>query len=290
MGGADTLYSQNYACPDCGISLEELEPRAFSFNNPYGACPTCTGLGELFRVDPELVVPDKRLSLSEGAISVSGWNSSSSGTIAHMYLSALCRHFEKKLGTPVSMDTPFADLPAEVQKAILYGCPDKMEVVYEKEFAGGRFLADFEGIVNNLERRYRESTSDWSKGEIEGYMSRTPCPACHGKRLKPESLAVTVGGLNIAQLSDLSVKEALRFLRGLTFTPGQAIIAQQILHELDARLTFLMNVGLGYLTLSRAAGSLSGGESQRIRLATQIGSGLVGVLYILATSGTTGGC
>ena len=281
VGGADTLYSQNYACPDCGISLEELEPRAFSFNNPYGACPTCTGLGELFRVDPELVVPDKRLSLSEGAISVSGWNSSSSGTIAHMYLSALCRHFEKKLGTPVSMDMPFADLPQEVQHAILYGCPDKMEVVYEKEFAGGRFLADFEGIVNNLERRYRESTSDWSKGEIEGYMSRTPCPACHGKRLKPESLAVTVGGLNIAQLSDLSVKEALRFLRGLTFTPGQAIIAQQILHELDARLTFLMNVGLGYLTLSRAAGSLSGGESQRIRLATQIGSGLVGVLYIL---------
>ena len=249
VGGADTLYSQNYACPDCGISLEELEP--------------------------------KRLSLSEGAISVSGWNSSSAGTIAHMYLSALCRHFEKQLGVPVSMDTPFGDLPTEVQKAILYGCPDKMEVVYEKEFAGGRFLSDFEGIVNNLERRYRESTSDWSKGEIEGYMSRTPCPACHGRRLKPESLAVTVGGLNIAELSDLSVKEALRFLRGLTFTPSQAIIAQQILHELDARLTFLLNVGLGYLTLSRAAGSLSGGESQRIRLATQIGSGLVGVLYIL---------
>ncbi len=281
VGGSDTLYSQNYACPDCGISLEELEPRAFSFNNPYGACPTCTGLGELFRVDPELVVPNKRLSLSEGAISVSGWNSSSSGTIAHMYLSALCRHFEKKLGIPVAMDTPFGDLPQEVQKAILYGCPDKMEVVYEKEFAGGRFLSDFEGIVNNLERRYRESTSDWSKGEIEGYMSRTPCPACRGRRLKPESLAVTVGGLNVADLCDLSVKESLRFLRSLTFTPGQAIIAQQILHELDVRLTFLLNVGLGYLTLSRAAGSLSGGESQRIRLATQIGSGLVGVLYIL---------
>ena len=281
VGGADTLYSQNYACPDCGISLEELEPRAFSFNNPYGACPTCTGLGELFRVDPELVVPDKRLSLSEGAISVSGWNSSSAGTIAHMYLSALCRHFEKQLGVPVSMDTPFGELPQKVQQAILYGCPDKMEVVYEKEFAGGRFLSDFEGIVNNLERRYRESTSDWSKGEIEGYMSRTPCPACHGRRLKPESLAVTVGGLNIAELSDLSVKEALRFLRGLEFSPSQQIIAQQILHELDARLTFLLNVGLGYLTLSRAAGSLSGGESQRIRLATQIGSGLVGVLYIL---------
>ena len=281
IGGGDTLYSQNYACPDCGISLEELEPRAFSFNNPYGACPTCTGLGELFRVDPDLVVPDKRLSLSEGAISVSGWNSANGGTIAHMYLSALCRHFQEKLGQSVTMDTPFGDLPQEVQKAILYGCPDKMEVVYEKEFAGGRFLSDFEGIVNNLERRYRESTSDWSKGEIEGYMSRTPCPACHGRRLKPESLAVTVGGLNIAELSDLSVKEALRFLRALTFTPSQQIIAQQILHELDARLTFLLNVGLGYLTLSRAAGSLSGGESQRIRLATQIGSGLVGVLYIL---------
>ena len=281
VGGKDTLYSQNYACPDCGISLEELEPRAFSFNNPYGACPHCTGLGELFRVDPDLVVPDTSLSLSGGAIAVSGWNSASTGTIAHMYLGALCRHFEKKLGTPVSMDMPFEQLPKEVQQAILYGCSEKMEVVYEREFAGGRFLSEFEGIINNLERRYKESTSDWSKGEIEGYMSRIPCPVCNGRRLKPESLAVTVGDKNIAEFSDLSVRESLRFIDGLSFTPSQQIIAQQIVHELNARLSFLENVGLGYLTLSRGAATLSGGESQRIRLATQIGSGLVGVLYIL---------
>ena len=273
--GEEMLFSQNYACPDCGIALEELAPRAFSFNNPFGACPTCAGLGEQMKIDPTLVVPDESLSLNEGAIRAPGWKSGNNNVFSDMYYEAIANRFG------FSMDTPFADLPKAGRDALLYGTREKMEVRYERDFGGGHFLATFEGIVPNMERRYRESQSDWAKADIESYMAHIPCPDCHGKRLKPTSLAVTVGGKNIADLCEMNVKSAREFLRGLKLNPTQQTIAAAILKELDARLGFLVNVGLNYLTLSRAAATLSGGESQRIRLATQIGSGLVGVLYIL---------
>ena len=274
--GEEMLFSQNYACPDCGISIEELTPRMFSFNNPFGACPTCSGLGTLLKVDPELVIPDGKLSLAQGCVNVMGWNSGSKGTIAAMYFDALTKHYG------VSMKTPYEELPKEVRDAILYGTgKDKLHIAYKKEFGSGSFDAPFEGIAVNMERRYRESTSDYSKQEIERFMTQTPCPDCKGKRLKRESLAVTVGDCNIADLSDLPVRGAREFLGNLQLGKTQAMIAEQILKEIDARLGFLVNVGLDYLTLSRSAVSLSGGEAQRIRLATQIGSGLMGVLYIL---------
>ena len=276
VDGEEMLFSQNYACPDCGISIEELTPRMFSFNNPYGACPTCSGLGTLLKIDPDLVIPDGKLSLAQGCVNVMGWNSGSKGTIAAMYFEALTKHYG------VSMKTPYEELPKEVQNAILYGTgKDKLHIAYKKEFGSGSFDAPFEGIATNMERRYRESTSDYSKQEIERFMTQTPCPDCKGKRLKRESLAVTVGDCNIADLSDLPVRGARDFLRELELGKTQAMIAEQILKEIDARLGFLVNVGLDYLTLSRSAVSLSGGEAQRIRLATQIGSGLMGVLYIL---------
>jgi excinuclease ABC subunit A len=276
VDGEEMLFSQNYACPDCGISIEELTPRMFSFNNPYGACPTCSGLGTLLKVDPDLVIPDQKLSLAQGCVNVMGWNSGSKGTIAAMYFDALTKHYG------VSMKTPYEELPKEVQNAILYGTgKDKLHIAYKKEFGSGSFDAPFEGIAVNMERRYRESTSDYSKQEIERFMTQTPCPDCKGKRLKRESLAVTVGDINIADLSDLPVRSARDFLHDLKLGKTQAMIAEQILKEIDARLGFLVNVGLDYLTLSRSAVSLSGGEAQRIRLATQIGSGLMGVLYIL---------
>ena len=276
VDGEEMLFSQNYACPDCGISIEELTPRMFSFNNPYGACPTCSGLGTLLKIDPDLVIPDGKLSLAQGCVNVMGWNSGSKGTIAAMYFEALTKHYG------VSMRTPYEELPKEVQSAILYGTgKDKLHIAYKKEFGSGSFDAPFEGIAVNMERRYRESTSDYSKQEIERFMTQTPCPDCKGKRLKRESLAVTVGDINIADLSDLPVRSARDFLRELKLGKTQAMIAEQILKEIDARLGFLVNVGLDYLTLSRSAVSLSGGEAQRIRLATQIGSGLMGVLYIL---------
>ena len=276
VGGEDMLFSQNYACPDCGIDLEELVPRMFSFNNPYGACPNCSGLGTLKKIDPALVIPDTGLSLSQGAVSLTGWNSANSGSIAGMYFAAICSHFG------VSMDTPFRDLPEHVRHAILYGTgEEKIHVKYQKEFGSGTFDAPFEGIIPNLERRYEETNSDWSRNDLEQYMAEVTCPVCGGRRLKPEVLAVTVGGLNIAELSDQSVRTTRSFLRNLELTPTQKIISAQIMKELDARLGFLLNVGLDYLTLSRAASTLSGGEAQRIRLATQIGSGLMGVLYIL---------
>ena len=276
VGERELLFSQNYACPDCGISMEELTPRLFSFNNPFGACSHCSGLGVQMKVDPALVIPNTALSLRQGAVEVTGWNSAAKGSIAAMYFEALTEHFG------VSMDTPFRDLPKEVQNAIFYGTGEtRLHVAYTKEFGSGSFDTPFEGIIPNLERRYRESQSDYSKQEIEQYMSATPCPHCGGKRLKPEALAVTVGGMNISALSDLPVKKIRTFLQELTLTPTQQIIAAQIMKELDARLGFLINVGLDYLTLSRAAMTLSGGEAQRIRLATQIGSGLMGVLYIL---------
>ncbi len=274
--GADILFSQNYSCPDCGIDLEELVPRMFSFNNPYGACPNCSGLGTLKRIDPALIVPDTSLSLSEGAISVTGWNSASSGSIAGMYFAAICAHYG------ASMDTPFRDLPEQVRNAILYGTgEEKIHVKYQKEFGSGTFDTPFEGVIPSLERRYAETNSDWSRNDIDQYMSEVTCPVCKGRRLKPEVLAVTVGGLNISELSDQSVRATRTFLKNLELTTTQKIISAQIMKELDARLGFLLNVGLDYLTLSRAASTLSGGEAQRIRLATQIGSGLMGVLYIL---------
>ncbi|MBQ3664109.1 MAG: excinuclease ABC subunit UvrA [Clostridia bacterium] len=276
VGGEDTLFSQNYACPDCGINLEELVPRMFSFNNPYGACPNCSGLGTLKKIDPALVVPDTSLSLSGGAISVTGWNSASSGSIAGMYFAAICSHYG------ASMDTPFKDLPEQVQKAVLYGTgEEKIHIRYQKEFGAGTFDSAFEGVIPNLERRYQETNSDWSRNDLEQYMAEVTCPVCNGRRLKKEVLAVTVGGLNISELSDQSVRTTRTFLKNLELTPTQKIISAQIMKELDARLGFLLNVGLDYLTLSRAASTLSGGEAQRIRLATQIGSGLMGVLYIL---------
>ena len=276
VDGEELLFSQNYACADCGIDMEELTPRMFSFNNPFGACPSCSGLGTLKKIDPALLVPNPALSLAQGAIDVMGWNSGSRGTIAAMYFQALCDHYG------VSMDTPYRELPERVQQAILYGTgAEKLHIHYQKEFGNGTFDAPFEGIAVNMERRHQETSSDYSRQEIEQYMSETPCPVCRGRRLKRESLAVTVGGKNIAALSDMPVRSIREFLAALTLTPTQQMIAAQILKEIDARLGFLINVGLDYLTLSRAAATLSGGEAQRIRLATQIGSGLMGVLYIL---------
>ncbi len=276
VDGPEAMYSRSYACPDCGISMEELTPRLFSFNNPFGACPACSGLGTRMKVDPALIVPDGSLSLNRGAISVTGWDSQAKGSIAYMYLTALAERYGG------SMDTPFDDLPEQMRDAILFGTgSEKVHVHYTKEYGSGTFDTPFEGIVPNLERRYRETQSDWSKQEIEQYMSVDPCPDCGGRRLRPEALAVTLGGKNIAELSDMSVASVRDFIRALELTPTQKMIATQIKKELDSRLGFLVNVGLGYLTLSRAAMTLSGGEAQRIRLATQIGSGLMGVLYIL---------
>ena len=273
--GEELLFSQNYACPDCGIALEELAPRAFSFNNPFGACPTCLGLGEQMKIDPALVVPDDSLSLNEGAIKAPGWRSGSNNVLSDMYYEGLAKHFG------FTLDTPFSDIPEAGRNAILYGTKEKFEVQYERSYGGGHFQSTFEGILPNMERRYREAQSEWAKADIESYMAHIPCPDCKGKRLKPTSLAVTVGGKNISDLCDMNVKQSRAFLKTLVLTPMQQTIAAAILKELDARLGFLVNVGLNYLTLSRAAATLSGGESQRIRLATQIGSGLVGVLYIL---------
>lgn len=274
--GEEFLFSQNYACPDCGISIEELTPRMFSFNSPFGACPECTGLGYMLTIDEQLVVPDPGLSLDDGAISVTGWQSNSKNTIANMYFEAI----EKEYGFTGS--TPWRDIPKEGRDAVLYGTGEKkLHVKYQKEYGSGTFDTPFEGIIPNLTRRYRETQSDWSKQEIEAYMHNTPCPVCGGRRLKPESLAVTVCGLSIADVSEMSIRKAKEFLSNLELSNSESIIAAQIVKELSARLGFLINVGLDYLTLSRPSSSLSGGEAQRIRLATQIGSGLVGVLYIL---------
>ena len=274
--GAETLFSQNYACPECGISIEELTPRMFSFNNPFGACPTCSGLGSLMRLDPALVVPDESLSLAKGAISVTGWQNANGESIASMFFDAIAN----KYGFTLTM--PFRDIPEEGKKAILYGTGgEKLHMQYRREFGAGTLDQPFEGICPNLERRYRETQSEAMKREIESYMSHVPCPDCGGKRLRPESLAVTVGDISIAALNDMTVIGARAFLKGLELTQTERMIAVQIEKELDSRLGFLADVGLDYLTLSRAAASLSGGEAQRIRLATQIGSGLVGVLYIL---------
>ena len=272
----DILFSQNYACEDCGVSIEELTPRMFSFNNPYGACPACTGLGSQLKADPELVVGDPSLSLLDGAITVSGWGNIRSDGISRMYFEALSKKYRFKL------TTPWRELSREARDVILYGTKgEKLELHYDQPRGKGVLHQSFEGICNNIERRYRETQSDASRRELEECMSECPCPACRGKRLKMESLAVTVGGSSIYDFTTLSVVEALRFVEALELTDTQRMIADRILKEIRSRLGFLSSVGLEYLTLSRSAATLSGGESQRIRLATQIGSSLMGVLYIL---------
>jgi excinuclease ABC subunit A len=273
--GEQLLFSQNYACPDHDVSFEELSPRMFSFNNPYGACDKCTGLGTFMRVDPDLVVPDKTLSVRRGAIKASGWYFAEGG-IAQMYFEGLAARYG------FSLDTPFGELSAEAQSILLYGNHgEKIAIRRETDSMQGVYHTDFEGVVNNLERRFRETSSDWMKEEIAGWMTAELCPKCHGERLNELALAVTVGGVNISALTRMSVVQALDFVNRLTLSEKDRMIADQILKEVKERLGFLISVGLEYLTLARSAGSLSGGESQRIRLATQIGSSLMGVLYIL---------
>ena len=276
--GRELTFSQNYSCEDCGVSIEELSPRAFSFNNPYGACPTCTGLGTRLRVDPELIMPNPSLSILGGGIVASGWNNVRGDTISRMYFEALSKKYRFRL------DAPIRDLPEEARKVILYGTGgEKLTLHYDQQRGKGTLYQPFEGVANNLERRYRETQSPAMRAEIEQCMAETPCPDCGGRRLRKEVLAVTVGGMNISEFCDLPVTECLRFLDALEprLTDMQSMIAGRILKEIRSRLGFLQSVGLQYLTLSRAAATLSGGEAQRIRLATQIGSSLMGVLYIL---------
>ena len=274
-GGEEMQFSQSYACPDHGISIDELEPRMFSFNNPFGACERCTGLGTFMRVDPELIIPNKDLSIREGAIKASGWYYAE-GSISEMYYKGL----GKKYG--FTLDTPIREMSAEAVNAILYGTGgERIEMHRENEFGSGRYLNEFEGIVNNLERRFRETSSEWMKEEIATVMNGVECPDCHGKRLKPTSLAVTVGGVNISDLCEMSVRQELNFINDIQLTDQEHRIGDGILKEVRERLGFLQSVGLDYLTLARGASGLSGGESQRIRLATQIGSALTGVLYVL---------
>lgn len=276
IGGDELLFSQNFACPEHGACIDELSPRMFSFNNPFGACPTCTGLGIFLKVDPNLIIPNKKLSIREGAIRASGWSNADSGTIAEMYYLALGKEYG------FTLDTPICDFSNEAYNALLYGTGGKKLKMQRKNVYGtGTYNTEFEGIVNNMERRYKESTSDWARWEIEQVMTACDCPDCKGARLKKESLSVTVGGLNIYELTKLSVTKELDFINTLVLTDREQMIASLILKEIKSRLSFLQNVGLDYLTLSRSAGTLSGGESQRIRLATQIGSSLMGVLYIL---------
>lgn len=269
-------FSQNYACEDCGLSVEELTPRLFSFNNPHGACPTCTGLGMQMLVDPELIMPNPNLSIMDGGITASGWSNIRGDTISKMYFDALARRYHFKLTDPIKK------LPQEAVKAILYGTNgEPLQLHYEKTEGFGVIKREFEGIVNNLERRYKETQSPSMRAEIEECMSEIPCPDCKGRRLKKSALAVTVGGMSIAEFTELSVVDALKFIDSLQLSDKEMLIAERIIKEIKARLGFLQSVGLGYLSLTRTAATLSGGESQRIRLATQIGSSLMGVLYIL---------
>jgi excinuclease ABC subunit A len=276
VDGEEMTFSQNYSCPEHGTSIEELTPRMFSFNNPYGACPKCTGLGVFMSIDPDIVIPNKNLTIREGGIRASGWSYLDGGTIAQMYYEGLARHYG------FSLDVPIYKLPSDVIDVILYGSKgEKIKMTRRNEYGSGTYMVEFEGIVNNLQRRYKETSSEWMREELESYMSQIPCPECGGKRLKPESLAVTVGGINIAEMSQFSVRDALDFINNIKLTERERMIGGRILKEITERLGFLQSVGLDYLSLSRSAGTLSGGESQRIRLATQIGSYLMGVLYIL---------
>ena len=276
LGSEEITFSQSFACPDCGISIEEIEPRMFSFNNPGGACPDCTGIGVKLIFDEALIVPNTELSLKEGAICVNGWNSiGTPGSMSNSLITALA----EKYG--FSMDTPYKDLPPKITKMLMYGDNEIIDVAYNSAGKVKYYPYQFEGIINNLMRRYSETNSDYSKEEYEQYMTNITCPTCGGKRLKPEVLAVTIGGKSISDVTEMSVKNIIRFFDEQEFTQRQLSIGDAILREIKARLNFLSSVGLDYLTLSRTAGTLSGGESQRIRLATQIGSGLMGVLYIL---------
>jgi excinuclease ABC subunit A len=276
IGGQELMFSQNFACIDCGISIEEITPRMFSFNSPFGACPCCNGLGSLQKIDPDLVIPDKSLSILEGAVKAGGWNFENEDSHGRMYLDALAKHYKFDLNTPVEK------LPPKIVDVLLYGTKrEKVKVTYDNHSGSGTFMTSFEGIVNAMERRYKSTQSESMKKYYEGFMSNNICPECGGARLKKESLAVTINELNINQLTNLPTSEVVAFFQKLELTERETMIARQILREVHARLGFLMDVGLGYLTLSRSASTLSGGEAQRIRLATQIGSGLVGVLYIL---------
>lgn len=277
IDGEEMMFSQNYACEQCGVSMEELTPRMFSFNSPFGACEECSGLGFMMKIDPELVVRDKNKSINEGAIAVTGWMAPGiEDSMAAAYYRGLSEHYG------FSLDTPYKDLPDKIKDILLYGSKgEKFKVEFSRSYGQSTYMTDFEGIVNNLQRRHKETNSDWMRAELEGYMSNHPCPSCHGMRLKPQVLAVTVGGKNINEVTDLSIVKAIEFFKSLSLTQKEQTIAEQILKEILERLGFLKNVGLGYLTLSRSAGTLSGGEAQRIRLATQIGSSLMGVLYIL---------
>lgn len=276
IGGEELMFSQNFACPEHGICIDEMSPRVFSFNNPFGACPKCTGLGVFMRVSPNLVIPNKSLSIREGAINASGWSKADSGTIAQMYYQALADEYG------FTLDTPVSKLSKKQLDAILYGTNGKkIKMTRVNEYGSGTYKTDFEGVINNLQRRYDETTSEWSRYEISQVMEECNCPECNGLRLKKSALAVTVGGLNIMEFTKLSVEKELEFIEKLELNEREQMIAKLIIKEIKQRLNFLLSVGLGYLNLSRASGTLSGGESQRIRLATQIGSSLMGVLYIL---------
>ena len=277
IGGEIMSFSQNFACDDCGISLQELTPRLFSFNNPYGACDNCDGLGALSKIDPDLVIADENLSIINGAISATGWaNANKKESMAYMYFTALADYYG------FDVNTPYKDLPKDIQDIILYGTGDtNIPMNYERSYGSGKYSALFEGVITNLERRYNANTYDYVKNDIERYVNDVTCPKCHGARLNDEVLAVTINGVNIYEFTTMSIQKEMDFINSLELTDREKMIGEQILKEIKARLKFLLDVGLDYLSLSRSAGTLSGGEAQRIRLATQIGSGLMGVLYIL---------
>lgn len=276
VGKNELLFSQKFACPEHGTCIEEMAPRSFSFNNPYGSCPRCMGLGTFMRINPDLVIPNKNLSINQGAIIASGWSNADSGTIAQMYYSALAEEYG------FTLDTPIKDFTDEQLNAVLYGTNGKkIKMTRVNAYGSGTYMTEFEGVINNLQRRYNETTSEYSRYEITKVMDECNCPECHGKRLNKSALAVTIGGKNIIEFTELSISKAIEFIDSLELTEKQHMIADMIIKEIRQRLSFLASVGLDYLTLSRSAGTLSGGESQRIRLATQIGSSLMGVLYIL---------
>ena len=276
IGGEELTFSQNYACPEHGACVEELSPRMFSFNNPFGACPHCSGLGFYQSIDPDKLIPDRSKALNQGAIKASGWGFSDTGTLSQIYLEAVAERYGFTTSTPIEQ------LTKEQLDILFYGSKGERVTVHRRnEYGEGTFQTPFEGVITNLERRYKDTNSEYIRSEIEQYMSENDCPLCHGKRLRRESLAVTVGGENIHDLCGRSVSETLEFIDSLKLTEKESLIGDRILKEIRERLGFLNSVGLDYLTLSRTAGTLSGGESQRIRLATQIGSYLMGVLYIL---------
>lgn len=277
IDGETMSFSQNFACDDCGISLQELAPRLFSFNNPYGACSHCDGLGSLAKIDPDLVIADDSLSLIEGAISATGWASANkTDSMAYMYFTGLANHYG------FDINTPFKDLSEDIKNKVLYGTGDeKIKLNYDRGYGGGTYSRPFEGVITNLERRYNSNTFDYAKNDIEKYINDVSCPKCHGARLSDEVLAVTINDLNIYEFTQMPIRREMEFINSIKLTEREKMIVSQVVKEIKARLQFLLDVGLDYLTLSRSSGTLSGGEAQRIRLATQIGSGLMGVLYIL---------